>query len=335
MSIVLHVAVSLLPVAVFLSALVFLDSYKLVRPNAIAGALFAGAFAAATAYFVNGWMLDSLDVSRDQFSRYIAPISEEILKSIWIVFLVWKNRIGFTVDAAITGFAIGAGFAVVENLYFLSAVDAGIQTWVVRGFGTAIMHGVTTTVFAILFKTFQPDQKKFTIAAIFGAFLAAVFLHSGYNHFPFPPLVSTAILVMTAPILVMAVFSQGEKHTRAWLGTGFDTDQELLTLLMSGNFSESRVGSYLLTLKDHFAGTIVADMFCLIRIKVELSIRAKGLLMMREAGFEPPPDESIKAKFAELQYLEKAIGKTGMMAIEPIHKWSDKDLWQLNMIGQG
>ena len=112
----------------------------------------------------------------------------------------------------------------------------------------------------------------------------------------------------------------------------FDTDQELMTLLMGGDFGSSRIGQYLHSLRSHFEGPIVADMLCLIRIRVELSIRAKGMLMMQEAGFVPPPDESIKAKFAELDYLEDSIGRAGMMAIEPFQQWSNKELWQLNML---
>ena len=54
--------------------------------------------------------------------------------------------------------------------------------------------------------------------------------------------------------------------------------------------------------------------------------------MMREAGFEPRPDELVKAKFDELQYLEDSIGNTGLMAVEPIHKWSREDLWQLTLL---
>lgn len=112
----------------------------------------------------------------------------------------------------------------------------------------------------------------------------------------------------------------------------FDTDQELMTLLMGGDFGSSRIGQYLHSLRSHFEGPIVADMLCLIRIRVELSILAKGMLMMQKAGFVPPPDESIKAKFAELDYLEDSIGRAGMMAIEPIQQWSNKELWQLNML---
>ncbi len=74
---------------------------------------------------------------------------EELLKAAVIVVLMRTHRIGFPVDAAICGFAVGTGFAVVENLYFLHAMpDAGMGTWIVRGFGTAFMHGGVTAIFA-------------------------------------------------------------------------------------------------------------------------------------------------------------------------------------------
>jgi RsiW-degrading membrane proteinase PrsW (M82 family) len=50
-----------------------------------------------------------------------------------IVLLIHANRIGFLVDAAIFGFAVGTGFALVENAYFLEiAKTTGIGIWLVR-----------------------------------------------------------------------------------------------------------------------------------------------------------------------------------------------------------
>ena len=48
-------------------------------------------------------------------------------------------------------FRVGCGFALIENLYVLwNAPDAGLATWVVRGFGTAIMHGGATAIVAVI-----------------------------------------------------------------------------------------------------------------------------------------------------------------------------------------
>ncbi len=330
----IHILISLLPVVFFLTGLVLIDSYKLVRFRSVLIALAAGMVAAGAAWLVNNGLYGLLDVDQVFLSRYIAPVTEEVLKASWILFVVYADRVGFSVDAAIIGFSVGAGFAVVENLYFLSALDAGTQTWVIRGFGTAIMHGVATTVFAVILRTLVHDTARSKLGGALLALAPAIVLHSAYNHFPFTPAVSTATLMVTAPLVVMLVFHHSERQTRSWLGTGFDTDQELMTLLMSGDFSASRIGQYLTSLRDHFEGPIVADMLCLIRIRVELSIRAKGMLMMQEAGFVPPPDESVRAKFTELEYLEDSIGKAGMLAIEPIQRWSSKELWQLNMLSE-
>jgi hypothetical protein len=87
------------------------------------------------------------------YVRYLAPVVEEALKAAFLVFRIRTGRVGFLVDAAIHGFAVGAGFALVENVYYLNRLDdAPLGVWVVRGFGTAVLHGSTTAMFAVLGK---------------------------------------------------------------------------------------------------------------------------------------------------------------------------------------
>jgi len=119
-----------------------------------------------------------------------------------------------------------------------------------------------------------------------------------------------------------------------WLGKGFDADTEMLDLINSGRLSDSPVGRYLLDLKSKFEGPVVADLLCYLRLHTELALRAKGILMMRESGFDVPVDEPTREKFAELGYLEKSIGRTGLLAIQPMLHMSHKDLWQLYMLGK-
>jgi hypothetical protein len=106
----------------------------------------------------------------------------------------------------------------------------------------------------------------------------------------------------------------------------------LLELINSGEFSDSKVGTYLQSLREKFEGPIVADLLCYLRLHTELSIRAKGLLMMRESGFVNKAGEETRAKLVEMQYLEKSIGKTGKLAIIPFLRMSRKDLWQFYML---
>ncbi len=332
---IVGISISLLPVLLFLTGLILLDSFKLVRFRPLLFSLLYGAVVAVIAYQLNTFLLDRFSISLTPFSRYAAPGIEETLKAGFIVLLIKQNRVGFAVDAAIHGFAVGAGFAVIENIYYLAtAPEAGMYVWGIRGLGTAIMHGGATTVFALVLKNLADRDVQIRASRLGLSLFAAFCLHSLYNHFILPPLVGTSVLLVVFPAIIMGLFNESEKRMRSWLGSGFDTDQELLGLILSGQLSSTRVGTYLHDLKGHFDGTVIVDMLCLIRIRVELSIRAKGLIMMREAGFQAPVDPLTKSKFEELAYLEDNIGRTGLAAIEPIHRWNRKELWQLHVLKQ-
>jgi len=73
---------------------------------------------------------------------------------------------------------------------------------------------------------------------------------------------------------------------------------------------------------------------CFVRLHMELALRAKGILLMRENGFEVAVDEETREKFAEMRYLEGSIGRTGLLAVQPMLRMSHKDLWQLYMLGK-
>ena len=323
-------AVSLLPVFCFLVGLVALDSFKLVPFRKILLAIAYGLAVAIVSYFVNGGVVGA-GIEREVLYRYVAPAVEEALKAGLVFGLLARNRIGFVVDAAILGFAVGAGFAAVENTYYLTSLEgATIFVWLIRGFGTAIMHGGATAIYATITKPlFDRAQKPLML---FPGLLVAYVLHSLYNHIFVPPVASTALLLIALPLLLGIAFQQSERLTRDWLGVGFDSDQELLELIKTGNISETRVGRYLQSLREHFSGEIIADMLCWLRIQVELSIKAKGVMLLREAGFKPSPDPLTRAKLEELRYLESSIGKTGLMAVSPIVRASRRDVWQMQLL---
>ncbi len=333
MNLFVHALVGLLPVCCFLAALVFLDSYKLVRMRWILGTIGLGCIAGLASYPLNVGISELLDLEFVTLTRYVAPLVEEALKGLIIVFLIHRNRIGFPVDAAIFGFGVGAGFAIFENLYYLQAMpDLRFGTWIVRGFGTALMHGGATAIFAIVTHTLMGQYPDKGSILLLPGFAVAVIAHSVYNHFFLMPIVNTLIVFASLPVLFAMVFQHSEKSVRSWLGIGFDADAEIIELINSGDFSTSKVGLYLHSLTEKFEGPVVVDMLCYLRLHKELAMRAKGLVMMREQGFMDKPGEETRAKLEELKYLESSIGPTGMLAMNPFLRLSQKDLWQVYML---
>ncbi len=330
---ILHAVLGLLPVCCFLAALVYLDSYKLTPMPWVLASIGLGCATAILSYPINLVGLGWLAIDFTTYTRYAAPLVEEALKAFIVVALIRRNRIGFLVDAAIYGFAVGAGFAIFENLFYLQRLpDTQLGTWIVRGFGTAIMHGGATAIFAIVSHTLAGQKLTRGRAIFVPGFAVAVILHSVFNHFFFTPIVNTLVVLASLPIVLTVIFQQSEKSVSDWLGMGFDADTELLELINSGEFSTSKVGMYLHSLKEKFEGPIVVDLLCYLRLHTELSIRAKGLLMMRESGFMDKAGEETRAKLEELNFLESSIGTTGKLAIKPFLRMSQKDLWQFYML---
>lgn len=324
-----------LPVLLFLAALRMLDSYRLVRPARVLRAIAAGAVVALVAWALHALALDVLRLDPLPVRRYLAPGIEEALKLLVVARAIRAHRVGFLVDAALYGFAVGAGFALAENLYFswaLATPDPAL--WIARGFGTAILHGAATGVAAILMKHQVDRTGRAGPAAFAPGWLAATLAHSLYNHTLVNPLLATALLLVAFPALVMIVFERSERATRHWLGTGLDGDLERLEQILNGSLHGTPVGDYLDTLRERFEGPVLADMLCLLRLQLELSLRAKGQLIARAAGYDLPIGEDERAHFAELEHLERVIGPTGRLALQPLLPASRRELWQKVVLGR-
>jgi RsiW-degrading membrane proteinase PrsW (M82 family) len=333
MEIATKLLIALLPVLAFLGALIFMDSFKLVRPRGVAVAIIAGVGAAMLALGASFATVALFPISQDNLARYVAPVYEEILKALFLVFLLRTHRVGFMVDGAIQGFSIGTGFAIIENLFYMQQMpERHVLVWIVRGFGTAIMHGGTTAIVSVMAKSLLDRRQRWSWALLLPGLLVAIVVHSLYNHFPVRPEIATVLTLLLLSALMWVVFQRSEAATRGWLGIGFDSDRELFEMIAAGTLAETRIGRHLASLEVHFPSAVVADMLCYLRLHVELSIRAKGILLMKEAGFKIDPDPEVREKFAELRYLENAIGATGKLALRPFLHRSSRDLWQMHML---
>lgn len=322
------VIVALLPVTAFLLVLYFLDSFKLVPRRMVARALAAGGAAALIALALHRWLFGVTGLDTLAFTRYMAPLTEETLKALCVLYPLRKRQIGFLVDAAIVGFAVGAGFAVIENLEYLRTLaDTRIWVWIARGFGAAIMHASATAIVAVTTKALADRYPGRGPWGMLPGWTVAVLLHATFNRALVSPLLAAAVLLLVVPLVVLAVFDRSERVTREWVGDGFDLDVELLALMRSAHFGTTRFGRYLAELQSRFPGPVVADMFCLLQLELELAIRAKGMLMAREAGLEAPIDDEVRASLAERAYLQRAIGPTGLLALRPLQVTGDRDEW--------
>ena len=326
---------AILPVILFLAARYVMDSFKLVPVREVAATLAAGAASALVVLWFHASVLPLDGFSSDFVSRYVAPFTEEAAKGLLVLLLISTGRVGFLVDAAVLGFAIGAGFALVENVLYLRALpDATIWLFLVRGLGTAMLHGATTAIVAMVARARIDRRRRGLLAAALPGYAIAVAIHSGSNHLFLQPVAQALIILMILPAIVIWVFDRSERATREWVSAGLDLDLEVLQLVVSEHFAVTRFGRYLQELRARFPGPVVADMYCLLRLELELSVQAKALVMARGAGLELRADADVDAALAERVYLHRSIGATGLLALRPLQVTSHRDEWHRYLLNR-
>jgi RsiW-degrading membrane proteinase PrsW (M82 family) len=332
----LRIALALVPAILFLVALRALDSYKLVSRRTVFTALLAGALAAGLCFAINSFVFTQFSRYADQYARFGAPVVEELAKAVYWIFLIATVRVAFMADSAICGFAVGAGFALIENIFYLQVLqNQGVGIWIVRGFGTAIMHGGAAAIGATI-SAYLLDSRQWHGVRLFApGLLAAIVLHSFFNQSVQSPVVSMVLAVVGVPLVLGGVLYLSEQSLRRWLGGKMDRDIDMLDTIGSNEFQQTRVGSYLMSLQEAFPPELRGDMLSLLQLTTELSMRSKGDLILREAGIAAAPDPELDSMFAELRYLEKSIGPMGMLAVRPLLSQTPRDLWEMHRLGQG
>ncbi len=332
--VVVRVGLGFLPVLTFAAILFAFDNFRLVKFRVVINALLAGAAAGLLCLLLNHWLLAQMSVSLPFYSCYLAPVLEEAAKAAYLFLLLRRRRLGFLVDTAIVGFAIGAGFALLENIYFLYSLDdLSPLLWLIRGFGTAVMHGGTVALVGIMAKSKAERSRRERAFDILPGLVVAILIHSFYNHFPLRGQFLASILFLVGlPLTILLVYQRSERSLRRWLETGFGGDLELLEMIRTGKVLGSNIGRYLQSLKERLPGYVLADMLCTLRLHVELSIKAKAVLMLQEQGFPVPADPDVQEKFRELESLRRSIGPLGWRLLAPLLHASPRELWQLHML---
>jgi RsiW-degrading membrane proteinase PrsW (M82 family) len=329
-------ALSFLPVLVFLGALELIDTYKLVRLRRVLQVIGVGCAVGLVCYGLNTVAVMALGIRPGNWGRLGAPCVEEVLKSLVVVALIRAGRVGFMVDAAICGFAVGTGFAIVENLFYLPIISsAGLATAAVRGLGTAMMHGGTTAIFGLISVNLAEFGGSDRLQAYLPGLSIAVLIHAFYNQAFLAPVTAAALLLVLLPLMFSLIFWQSEKVLERWMGTKLDKDMDLLHMIATSTFSQSHAGKYLRSLENSFEPIMLGDLLCYLQLSLELGAQAKGNLLLREMGFPVADDATLPARLKELGFLEKQIGRAGKLALAPLLGTSRRNMWEIHQLTEG
>ena len=139
-----------------------------------------GIFISVFAAEINGFLIDLLPMSTFEITIIVTPITEEILKAIPI--LVFATVLSAKKEALFTAsMAVGIGFAVLENAYYLlNDASFNMLDAVVRAFGAGLMHGMCTLLIGVGI-SFVKKRSKLFVVGTFALMSTAITYHGIYN----------------------------------------------------------------------------------------------------------------------------------------------------------
>jgi RsiW-degrading membrane proteinase PrsW (M82 family) len=338
----LHWALALAPVLVLLGVFVWLDAFALMSLREILVLLLLGALGALLAWPVSGRLLDTLPIGFSLYSRFVAPWIEEAIKAAIMIGLFRMNRIGYKLDAVISGFAVGAGFSVVENIFYLTIFPGyGTGTWLVRGFGTAIMHGTTLAVIAAIAHEFAERETRqaaadydFNLLWFVPGYGVAVAIHMAFNQFPDRPMLAMLGSVVIAPLLLIAILNFGTAEAQRWLAAECDEHRKQVEILRSGRWPDGPAGKKIGALADRLDPQTAARIRRYWELQAWLVAEAEET-MIEEAGGDAEFDPAeVRASVAELEGLKRALGRSTFAALQALLPFSRNDLWEVGELKQ-
>ena len=329
---------SLLPVVIYIFVVYQIDNFSLISVKRLVLLILCGML---TALLCFGIFQLTGEMLANEHSDYVNPVMEEVVKGLPLLYLASRKKIVFFIDSVICGAAVGGGFSILENIFYLLLGDEmGMGTVLFRGLEVALIHmgcsaivaaGLMLVIRLIERSRSKLDLKKSDIAMSVFLLLEAPLLHVCHNAFHFNPLMQFIFVFGTMGGLLMWTYYYDVDMIHRWIDKGLDKQFALLDSIKSGQLDNTQTGKFLVSIKEKFPPEDFFDIICYVQLHVELSVAAKSRVMVRESGLVkdlPLSDENktlILSQYEEYKLLEKRLGKAARMTIAPVVKYYPAD----------
>ena len=129
---------ALLPVIIYIFMVYKIDNFSLINIKNLLLQVLCGMVAALACF---GLFQQTGRILTENQSEFFNPVLEEIVKAIPLLWLATRKKIVFFIDSVICGAAIGGGFSILENIfYLLFGHEMGLGTVLFRGLEVALVH---------------------------------------------------------------------------------------------------------------------------------------------------------------------------------------------------
>jgi len=256
----------------------------------------------------------------------IAPIVEEVLKSLILIVLVrWMT---YFVDGAIYGFAAGIAFSILENILYLSRGEAGtaILLVILRVFSTCLMHGAASALVGTAIGRFRYGRGTGRVLSSILGWVLAIGLHMGFNRLVRLAeanrstwLALGAVGVgLGGAVLIILFIRWGLAEEKRWIAETLGlkvrvTDQEI-----SAVRQYERIDELLKPVLERFGEEKIELVEDFLLRQARLGIMRKTLTMSQDPRERQKLEQQIETMHEEMEGIRREVGTYCMVYVREI-----------------
>lgn len=318
---------------VFLYAIYKLDLYGTGSFRVVLASFIWGMVAFALAYLVNVTTRNAGLITGDALRRYFAPVSEEILKALILIYLVRRPNFTYFVDGAVYGFAIGIGFAIVENYsYILGDTSGSMGLAVGRVLSTNLMHASASALIGIAvgYARFHRFW-RFVVFVLIGLFLA-VALHFGFNNLV--TRIQSGFLLLYAAVvgfssggLIALAIRRGLAEEKVWIEETLGDADRVTKGEAAVVHRITDMRAILMPLEQRFGPDKVDQIETFLMLQARLGILRKTLEKLQDEKMVRAVEVQMDDLRSEMDDARRSVGTYCMLYLRHIFPEDASPLW--------
>ncbi len=315
----------------FLVIIRTLDFYQTGRSRSIWISFGWGMLACVLAFLINRSLQSFGLLDRDTIIRFEAPVLEEILKGLVLLYWIRRREFSYSVDGALYGFATGIGFAILENFEYVTRdLSLALLVALQRIFSATLVHASSSAVVGIGLGMFRLEKSGARWLFLMAGLFLGVGQHMFYNQ-KVSDGTSLAIafgIGILGMCFIYSAMQYGRNQAQTWIREKLGMNDRVTrgeVAVIDRLVSPDEV---LLPVYERFGAQTATRLERLLYHQARLGIKHKILESVQDNdGMRTAMEAEISAMQAEMEAVRRAIGVYAMLFVRGLFTEEMVSVW--------
>ncbi|GAB4544621.1 MAG: hypothetical protein Fur002_18000 [Anaerolineales bacterium] len=289
-----------------------------------------GVVAYALAAQINPAMRNSGLASYEMVVRVTAPILEEFLKALILVYIVQRADFNYIVDGALYGFGAGIGFAMIENTeYVLGHPESALIVAAARVFSTNLVHATGSGVIGTALAYWRGDRSWRGWLAILLGYAFSMPVHMAFNTMVnegVPLIIAIAYGFIGVAVIWYAI-RRGMNIQKRWVGEKLGMGDRVTDSEAKAVTNINDLDDLLEPLRKEFGKEKAETVKTIISKQAEIGIKRKLMDSAFNEDKRREIERVIQSISAEMDVLRRQAGPYCMMFVRTVYLDQDIKIW--------